>query len=142
MGLLDPRQAPIDLGQLRVLLDLRQGSVECRAVDLTLQIGEVASSWVVFGHRPSLRAGLSKLRGRRLHHRSRGVKDLAPISRARRVDALAIDKLLGPLRRLPGGDDATIPTFCIHRTPRAEIEDRGVPVYAQRQHRLAQQFAY
>src|SRR6266436_1375610 len=62
MGLLDRRQAPIDLGQLRVLFGLRQGSVECGAVDLTLQISDVASSWVVFGHHGAPRARLSELR--------------------------------------------------------------------------------
>ena len=50
VGLLDRRQAPIDLRQLRVLLGLRQGPVEGGAVDLALKIGRVAPSWIFFGH--------------------------------------------------------------------------------------------
>ena len=50
VGLLDRRQASVNLRQLRVLLGLRQGAVEGRAVDLALKIGRVAPSWIFFGH--------------------------------------------------------------------------------------------
>ncbi len=51
MGPLDRRQAPINLGQLRVFFGLRQGLVEGGAVDLALQIGGIALGRIGGGHR-------------------------------------------------------------------------------------------
>src|SRR5262245_55201019 len=51
MSLLDRRQTPVYLGQLRIFLGLRQGSVERGAVDFTLKVGSIASPRLVFRHR-------------------------------------------------------------------------------------------
>ncbi len=50
MRLLDTRQSPIYLGNLRVRLDLGEGAIEHRAVDLALQIGAISRLRVALRH--------------------------------------------------------------------------------------------
>src|ERR1700756_3119948 len=78
--------------------------------------------------RPPFFGPLAKLRRRCLHNRRRRVEDLAPICKGRRIDALAVDDLLGPLGGRARRDDVPIPSFGVHGAPRAEIETCHIPI--------------
>src|SRR5262245_57273946 len=73
----------------------------------------------------------------RLHDRRRSRENFLPVARQRRVDALAVDCLLGALcDRLPC-NDLPVPSLGIDRAPGAEVENGRVPVYGERQRRFA-----
>src|SRR5208282_6861649 len=79
VGLLDRRQASVNLRQLGVLLGLRQGSVEGGNVDLALKIGGVAPSRVVFRPLTSLYTLLAPYCRRARAHRSASQEQFPPI---------------------------------------------------------------
>src|ERR1700722_9062894 len=78
---------------------------------------------------------------RRLSDRRAGRQDFRGIARARRVDALAIDRALGLLRRFSGRGDPAVPALAIDSAPRAEIEAGHVIADVERDRRLADQVA-
>jgi hypothetical protein len=61
MRLFDGGEPGVDLLELRVALSLRQRSVECGALHLTMEIAAVARDWALLGHDGSPGAGRRRL---------------------------------------------------------------------------------
>src|ERR1700730_12637150 len=71
-----------------------------------------------------------------LHDRRRGIENLAPVARAWRIDALAIDDLLGALGRRTLRRHLAVPALRIDGPPGTEIEAGDIAIDIERQHRL------
>src|SRR5262245_10607821 len=68
-------------------------------------------------------------------------EDFLAIPGQRRINPLAVNELLGPLRRFAFRDDNAFPALGIHGPPRPQVQHGHIPGNAQRQHRQAEQVA-
>src|ERR1700733_1074815 len=75
----------------------------------------------------------------RLNRGSRRRKKIFAAPRARRINTIVIDDLFGRLGRRSAGRDLAIPTDGVKRSPRAEVENRDVPIDVQRKHRFSEE---
>src|ERR1700681_3043920 len=62
----------------------------------------------------------ARIRRGRLYDRRGGGENLLPVARARRVDALAVDRFLGALGNRPLRDHRAVPSLGVDGAPRAE----------------------
>src|SRR5438270_10159375 len=84
----------------------------------------------------------SELRWWSLDDRCGGVEDLTPVAGARRINALAVDQLFGPLGGGAGCYDPSVPALGVDGAPGPEVKNSRVPVDAQRQHGLSHEIAH
>src|SRR5262245_49037652 len=76
-----------------------------------------------------------------LYHRRGSREDFLAIPGQGRINALAVNELLGLLRRFAFRSDMAFPALGIHGAPPPQIQPGHIPWYAERQHRQAEQVA-
>src|SRR6185312_872206 len=97
------------------------------------------SRFSVFQLASTCRGGDVHRRG--LRHWGGAGEDFGGVTRARRINALAVDRHLGLLGRRALRRDLAVPALAVHRAPRAEIETGHVIADLERDGRRADEVA-